>query len=115
MVAILSDALKSGGLGTLHQLPDELIEEIVDDTFQEARQKYFSSGQANEDGNHGGVPNDAGSVMASGQDGDAPPLRGGPVLDIDDEDVITFDMYEKMVYDNNDIIKWLAIDLQRVC
>ena len=33
MVAILSDALKSGGLGTLHQLPDELIEEIVDDTF----------------------------------------------------------------------------------
>ncbi len=33
MVAILSDALKSGGLGTLHQLPEELIEEIVDDTF----------------------------------------------------------------------------------
>ena len=23
-------------------------------------------------------------------------------------------MYEKMVYENNDIIKWLAIDLQRV-
>ena len=31
-----------------------------------------------------------------------------------DEDVITFDMYEKMVYENNDMIKWLAIDLQRV-
>ncbi len=33
MVAILSDALKSGGLGSLHHLPDDLIEEIVDDTF----------------------------------------------------------------------------------
>jgi hypothetical protein len=26
-------------------------------------------------------------------------------------DVITFEMYEKMVYENNDMIKWLAIDL----
>jgi hypothetical protein len=37
MVEILTDALKAGGLGTLHHLPDELIEEIVDDTFREAR------------------------------------------------------------------------------
>ena len=47
MVAILADALKSGGLGTLHHLPDELIEEIVDDTFTEARAKYYVAGGAN--------------------------------------------------------------------
>ena len=34
---------------------------------------------------------------------------------MDDEDVITYEMYEKMVYENNDIIKWLAVDLQRIC
>lgn len=37
------------------------------------------------------------------------------LLEEDDEDVITFDMYEKMVYENNEIVKWLAVDLQRVC
>lgn len=41
MVAILTDALKSGGLGTLHHLPSALIEEIVDETFREAREKFF--------------------------------------------------------------------------
>jgi len=42
---------------------------------------------------------------------------GGGAEDEEDEDddYITFEMYEKMVYENNDIIKWLAIDLQRVC
>ena len=43
MVAILVDALRSGGLGTLHHLPRAILEEIVDDTFSEARQKYFGS------------------------------------------------------------------------
>jgi hypothetical protein len=37
MVSILTDALKSGGLGGLAYLPDELIEEIVDETFRDAR------------------------------------------------------------------------------
>jgi hypothetical protein len=35
--------------------------------------------------------------------------------DENDEDFITFDIYEKMVYENNDILKWLALDLQRMC
>lgn len=42
IVSILSDALKSGGMGALAYLPDELIEEIVDETFRDARQKYYS-------------------------------------------------------------------------
>ena len=74
MVEILKDALK--GLGTV-DLPDEIIDEIVEETFRDMR-KY----------------------------------REGS---IDEPDVITFEMYEKMVYENNDIIKWLAIDLHRVC
>jgi hypothetical protein len=37
------------------------------------------------------------------------------LMEDDDEDVVTLEMYEKMVYENNDIIKWLAVDLQRVC
>lgn len=58
----------------------------------------------------GAVPNEAASAMASV---DHPRSDHGDIED--DEDVITYDMYEKMVYENNDIIKWLAIDLQRVC
>ena len=115
VVAIMADALKSGGLGTLQFLPDELIEELVDDTFQEARQKYFAAGVQVEGGQgptpsqmaHTGANLEANSALASHHE--------GAVLMDDDEDVITFDMYEKMVYENNDIIKWLAIDLQRVC
>lgn len=43
MVSILSDALRSGGgLGTLQYLPEALIEEIVDETFREARTKFFT-------------------------------------------------------------------------
>lgn len=34
--------------------------------------------------------------------------------DDDNPDYITFEVYEKMVYENNDIVKWLAVDLQRV-
>ena len=104
MVAILSDALKSGGLGTLHHLPDELIEEIVDETFSEARAKYYSPNQ-----NGNGIEA-ASSVDNKGGD----ELVDKHHVDEIDEDVITFEMYEKMVYENNDMIKWLAIDLQRV-
>ena len=104
MVAILADALKSGGLGTLHHLPDELIEEIVDDTFTEARAKYYVAGGAN----HNAGGEGASSIGGEQKDDEKEQLEEV------EEDVITFDMYEKMVYENNDIIKWLAIDLQRV-
>ncbi len=104
MVAILSDAIKSGGLGTLHYLPDELIEEIVEETFTEARAKYISSNP------HGDGLDVASSVDNKGGD-DIPDRNQADDLD---EDVITYEMYEKMVYENNDIIKWLAIDLSRV-
>lgn len=73
---ILKDAVK--GLGTCI-LPDELLDEIVEDTFKEMNKFYSGS-----------------------------PLEG-------DTNTVTFEMYEKMVYENNDIIKWLAIDLHRVC
>lgn len=55
-----------------------------------------------------GIGHEATSAMASVDRPDHDEME-------DDEDVITFEMYEKMVYENNDIIKWLAIDLQRVC
>ena len=105
MVALLSDALRSGGLGTLHHLPDELIEEIVEDTFSEARAKYFTGIQG------GGAGEAASSVDNKGGADDV--AIKNPVDELD-EDAITFEMYEKMVYENNDMIKWLAIDLQRV-
>ena len=105
MVALLSDALRSGGLGTLHHLPDELIEEIVEDTFSEARAKYFTGIQS-------GGGGEAASSVDNKNGADDLPIKN-PADELD-EDVITFDMYEKMVYENNDMIKWLAIDLQRV-
>ncbi len=35
--------------------------------------------------------------------------------EVNKNEIVTFEMYEKMVYENNDIIKWLAIDLHRIC
>lgn len=37
--------------------------------------------------------------------------HGGPQ---EDNYVVTFEQYEKLVYENNDIIKWLSVDLSRV-
>ena len=100
LLEIMKDAIK--GLGTL-ELPDEIIEEIVEETFRDLK-KY----QVDKNG-----VDFTGQVIKNDKGGDSKRkplpeevLKGG---------VVTFEMYEKMVYENNDIIKWLAIDLHRIC
>ena len=77
---ILRDAMR--GLGTV-ELPEEVIQEIVDQTFKDLK-KYLK-----------------------------PSLKEGVILEEGENpgDVITFEVYERMVYDNNDILKWFAIDM----
>ena len=137
----------------------ELIEEIVDETFSEARQKYQFLMEANGSAARGEGRHDVAQSVAAIDNGLGGALAAGDAVNeegasasvvnenhhnhnrghrrhrwesgvnngeeeedyqqeedlLEDDNTITYDMYEKMVYENNDIIKWLAVDLQRVC
>ena len=86
-VALLKDVAQG--------LPEDLISEMVDETFAEARSKYFN-----------------GTVMHPASSSVAP--NSEMLQEADDEDFISFEMYEKMAYENDAMVKWLALDLQRV-
>ncbi|CDW85472.1 calcineurin b-like protein [Stylonychia lemnae] len=100
LVDILRDAIR--GLGTC-DLPEEVIQEIVDDTFRDLK-KYQS---------HKPQDNAVQNTQATAQVGHLKQENDSD-KNVPQGDIITFEMYEKMVYDNNDILKWLAVDLQRI-
>eukprot|EP00347_Sterkiella_histriomuscorum_P002046 403369681 len=102
---ILRDAIK--GLGTC-DLPDEVIQEIVDDTFSDLK-RYRSENSGSSGAEKGPKESKEATGAKSEQEGAQDNNQIPP------GDVITFEMYERMVYENNDILKWLAIDMQRVC
>lgn len=76
---------------------------MVEDTFSEARQRFFNGTVIN-------PSNLAQAQIAEAADEHSPRLIN-PDFEVEEEDSLSFEMYEKMVYENNDIIKWLAVDL----
>mmetsp|Transcript_23737 Transcript_23737/g.18134 ORF Transcript_23737/g.18134 Transcript_23737/m.18134 type:complete len:81 (+) Transcript_23737:406-648(+) len=73
------------------ELPDSVLNQIVEETFRDLAKLS---------------PIDGDEQSQSMQQ------LPGPGAE---DDVVTYEQYEKLVYENNDIIKWLAIDLHRVC